>query len=72
MSCRCGVIKVGGQPTSNRDWNPDCPEHGTASSWHRSPEQTKKRTADSERLRDLQRRAREARATARRKTVEGP
>lgn len=72
MGCRCGVIKVGGKPTHNRDWTPDCPEHGTASTWYQSPEQIKKRATDNEQLRDLQRRAREARNAARRENVETP
>ena len=59
--CTCGVIKVGGRPTDSRNWNPDCPEHGTESVWWRSPEQVARRGAQSERLRDLNRQAREAR-----------
>jgi hypothetical protein len=61
-TCRCGELMLDGRPTGSRNWNPDCPEHGTASEWYRSPEQVAKREADSARLRDLYRRAREARA----------
>ncbi len=25
--CTCGEVKVGGRPTGNRNWNPDCPVH---------------------------------------------
>jgi hypothetical protein len=25
--CTCAVVKVGGEPTGNRNWNPDCPVH---------------------------------------------
>lgn len=63
-TCRCRFLKIDGRNTYARDWNPDCPEHGTASAWYRSDEQVAKRAADSERLRDLQRRAREARRKA--------
>lgn len=65
MSCTCGRIKVGGRPTASRNWNPDCDDHGVGSEWYNSPEQKAKRAARSEELRDLQRRAREARAAAR-------
>jgi hypothetical protein len=47
--------------TEQRNWNPDCPEHGTDSTWWKSSEQRAKRDADNERMRDLHRRAREAR-----------
>jgi hypothetical protein len=63
VTCRCGRIKVGSTVTENRDWNPDCAEHGVKSEWYQSPERTAKRQAESDRLRDLYRRAREARAT---------
>lgn len=61
VTCRCGRIKVGSRVTENRNWNPDCEEHGTESEWWRSPEQVAQRDADRERLFDLYRRAREAR-----------
>jgi hypothetical protein len=63
--CKCGRIKIGSEATESRNWNPDCPTHGTASSWWNSPEQVEKRAADSARLLDLQRQAREARQRAR-------
>ena len=59
--CVCGHIKIGSEVTELRNWNPDCPEHGVSSTWYRSPEQMEKRRAQDERLRDLQRQAREAR-----------
>ncbi len=62
--CLCGRIKIGSTVTENRNWNPDCPEHGTESEWWRSPEQVEKRRQQNERLRDLQRQAREARERA--------
>lgn len=65
-NCRCGRLKVGFTVTESRNWNPDCPQHGTKSTWYRSPEQVAKRQAQDERLRDLQRQAREAREAARR------
>lgn len=65
MSCSCARIKVGMTVTESRNWNPDCPVHGTESDWYRSPEQVAKRREDSRRLRNLQRRARDARRAAR-------
>ncbi len=55
--CTCGRMSVG----DSRNWHPDCPEHGLASEWWKSPEQVAKREAQDARLRDLQRQAREAR-----------
>lgn len=26
-TCRCAVVKIGGEPTDSRNWNPDCPVH---------------------------------------------
>lgn len=62
MACICYPLSIEGAPPN---WNPDCPDHGQASEWWRSPEQVERRRAQSERLRDLQRRAREARARSR-------
>lgn len=62
MTCTCGRIKVGGRLTESRNWSPDCPEHGLISEWYNSEVQKTKRREASARLRDLQRRAREARA----------
>jgi hypothetical protein len=59
--CRCGRIKIGSEVTEHRNWNPDCTEHGVTSNWYRSPEQVAKRQGQDDRLRDLQRQAREAR-----------
>jgi len=63
-TCTCARLMLGSTPTESRNWNPDCPEHGTESQWWRSDEQVAKRQADSERLRDLQAQAREARRRA--------
>ena len=52
---------VGGKETASRNWNPDCPEHGTKSEWWSSPKEIARRQADSERLRELQARAKAAR-----------
>jgi len=60
--CRCGRIKIGMEVTESRNWNPDCPMHGLESEWYRSDEQSAKRQEQNDRLRDLQRQAREARA----------
>lgn len=59
--CRCGKLSVG----DSRNWNPDCPEHGTESEWWQSPEQVAQRQKQNERLRSLQAQARDARRAAR-------
>jgi hypothetical protein len=53
-TCSCALLKVNGAPTTTRNWNSDCPEHGVKSEWYGSAEQTTKRAEDSVRLRDLQ------------------
>ena len=63
--CRCGRIKVGSEVTEHRNWNPDCPEHGTESKWWNSPDQVRLRDERNTRLRLLQEQAREARRRAR-------
>ena len=61
MTCTCPFIKVGGEATESRNWDPECDRHGVKSAWYQSPEQIEKRERDSARLRDLQHQAREAR-----------
>lgn len=63
--CSCSHVMVGGQRTDNKNWNPDCETHGTKSEWYNSPTQKEKRKERSERLRELQLRAGEARRNAR-------
>lgn len=63
--CSCSRIKIGMTVTEQRNWNPDCHEHGTMSKWYHSDEQVAKRQAQRERLLDLQTQAREARRRAR-------
>jgi len=62
--CRCGRIRVGMKITENRNWNPDCPEHGTDSYWYHSDAQSAKRQAQAERTASLQAQARAARRRA--------
>ena len=62
ISCTCPHLHLGMEVLEQRNWNPDCDEHGLKSVWYRSPEQVAKREADNQELRDLQRRAREMRA----------
>jgi hypothetical protein len=62
--CTCPQIMVGTHVSGARNWKHSCPEHGVESEWWNSPEQIAKRKADSERLRDLQVQAREARKVA--------
>ncbi|MDA8358285.1 MAG: hypothetical protein M0Z95_18800 [Actinomycetota bacterium] len=64
MACSCARIRVGPEVTEARNWDPGCPEHGMASAWWNSPEQVERRREQNERLRDLQRQAREARRAA--------
>lgn len=63
-NCECGHIKIGTEDFGARNWSPDCPEHGLKSNWWNSKEQQTKREEQNDRLRDLQRQAREARARA--------
>lgn len=63
--CSCGRIAVGMTITANRNWNPECAEHGLRSDWYRSPEQVTRRAQADEQLRDLYARARAARQAAR-------
>jgi len=64
VTCTCGRIAIGMQVTEQRNWNPDCEEHGVDSDWYNSETQRVKRAAARERTIDLQRRAREAREAA--------
>lgn len=54
-TCLCAEVKVGGQPTGSRNWNPDCPVHP----WNEHLQ------AQADRAVECQRRAREARRKAR-------
>jgi hypothetical protein len=49
--CTCVPVKVGGQPTGSKNWNPDCPVHP----WDDALQ------AQSDRAVEWQRKAREAR-----------
>lgn len=63
--CTCGRIALGLEVTEVRNWNPECPKHGTSSAWWNSTEQRAAREERRVHLTDLQRRAREARQQAR-------
>lgn len=52
--CTCPYIKLGSEQTDARNWNPDCPEHGTDSEWYRSEAQVLHRQIDSIKLRMIQ------------------
>ncbi len=39
MACTCGRIVLGSEAADARNWNPDCPEHGTESVWWNSDAQ---------------------------------
>lgn len=53
-TCTCGRIKLGSEVTEARNWNPDCPEHGTESAWWHSDVQVVGLRYDSARLRVVQ------------------
>lgn len=63
--CTCPHIYVGSTNTGSREWNPDCPQHGTDSDWYKSPAQVERRRLQSERLRGLQLEAARRRRDAR-------
>ncbi len=64
-NCACHRLAVGLTLVADRDWNPDCPEHGTASTWWNSPGQTAERARRREESIALQRKAAELRRRAR-------
>jgi hypothetical protein len=39
VTCTCGRIRIGLRVTEHRNWNPDCPEHGTETDFWKSREQ---------------------------------
>ena len=45
---------LGSEATGSRNWDPDCPEHGTESVWWNSDAQAARRRYDSARLRVVQ------------------
>ena len=45
---------LGSEATGSRNWDPDCPEHGTESAWWRSDVQVAHRRYDGARLRVIQ------------------
>lgn len=53
-TCTCSQIKLGSEQTEERNWNPDCPAHGTASEWWRSDVQVAQRQITGTRLRVVQ------------------
>jgi hypothetical protein len=52
--CTCAEVKVGGEPTGSKNWNPDCPVHP----WD------ERLQAQADRAVEWQRRAAEARKNA--------
>ncbi len=65
--CTCGRIVIGTTVTENRNWNPDCPEHGEKTTWFEGEGGDYLR-AQVEKAIVLQRQAREARKKARGET----
>jgi hypothetical protein len=53
-SCTCAHVKLGSERTDTRNWDPDCPAHGTESDWWRSEAQVAQRQHDGTRLWVLQ------------------
>lgn len=64
--CICARLRVGLEVTEQRNWNPDCAEHGTESAWYSDPERRAARDSQNVRAVELQRRARELRQQRRR------
>jgi len=69
--CTCPRLAIGLEVTEIRNWNADCPSHGTASAWWNSPEQQAERAARrvesialQAKAKEMRRRAREARQEA--------
>jgi hypothetical protein len=60
-TCSCGVLRAGSTDTGARNWNPDCAEHGTASTWYIDPATVAARAEQSARAVRAQRLARLAR-----------
>lgn len=53
MICACPQIKLGSEVSEERNWHPDCPEHGTESEWYQADAQVAKRELQGTRLRVL-------------------
>ena len=64
-TCTCGRIAVGMTITETRNWNPDCPDHGKASTWWNSEEQVRLREQRRQNLIALWSKVKEARGTDR-------
>lgn len=62
--CTCGRIALGMEVTENREWNPECREHGRDSTWWNAPAQRADRATRRAASIELQAGAREARARA--------
>lgn len=58
MKCSCPHLVIGTQVLKEKNWNPDCSEHGVKSSWYNSDEQIKLRQAQREKTTALQKLAR--------------
>lgn len=59
--CACRRLNIGMTRSDSRNWNPQCPTHGTDSDWYRSPEQRARREAQDDRLKAMQSEARRVR-----------
>lgn len=60
-TCTYSRIKIGTHVSNSRNWNLNCPLHGTESEWFNSAEQVEARNQASQRLRLLFAEARAAR-----------
>ena len=61
MSCSCPHLMLGSERLEQKNWNPDCEEHGLDSEWWNSDEEVERRRTDLIRRRELFRRARDSR-----------
>lgn len=68
--CSCPRLALGLRVLEQRNWNPDCCEHGTTSAWWNSTEQRAEREKRRQALTEMQRQARAARERTRDKENE--
>lgn len=54
MTCTCPHLAIGTEILKQKNWNPDCEEHGVDSAWYNSEKETSIRNARRERTMALQ------------------
>lgn len=53
MECTCPHLALGTKVLEQKNWDPDCEEHGTDSVWYTSEAETQRRLLQNERLRGM-------------------